>query len=109
MSGNSSNCAKALEWARASGLRTDALVGTKRGRMTEIAEQVIGINETHYGRVEDAEMGICHLLCFAFTNIRSGRNRLGRSGHSYKMGLRTISTHHAMSPLYATSSGRLGV
>ena len=43
-----------------------ALVGAKRGRMAEIADQAIVINDTHYGRVEDAQMGICHMLCYAF-------------------------------------------
>src|SRR5213593_3947785 len=66
VSGNSPNCVKALEWAKKNGLRTVALVGAKRGRMAEIAEQVIVINDTHYGRVEDAQMGICHILCYAF-------------------------------------------
>jgi len=47
-------------------LHTVALVGAKRGRMAEIAQQVIVINDTHYGRVEDAQMGICHMLCYAF-------------------------------------------
>lgn len=66
VSGNSPNCVKALEWAKANGLRTAALVGAKRGRMAEIAEQVIVIADNHYGRVEDAQMGVCHLLCYAF-------------------------------------------
>ena len=66
VSGNSPNCVKALEWAKTHGLRTIALVGAKRGRMAEIAEQTLVINDTHYGRVEDAQMGICHLLCYAF-------------------------------------------
>lgn len=66
VSGNSPNCVKALDWARANGLRTVALVGAKRGRMAELAEQLIVIADTHYGRVEDAQMGICHLLCYAF-------------------------------------------
>ena len=66
VSGNSPNCVKALEWAKQHGLKTIALVGAKRGRMAEVAEQVIVINDTHYGRVEDAEMGICHMLCYAF-------------------------------------------
>ena len=66
VSGNSPNCVKALEWAATNGLHTVALVGAKRGRMAEIAEQVIVINDTHYGRVEDAHMGICHLVCYAF-------------------------------------------
>ena len=66
VSGNSPNCVKALEWARKNGLNTVALVGAKRGRMAEIAEQSIVINDTHYGRVEDAQMAICHMLCYAF-------------------------------------------
>jgi D-sedoheptulose 7-phosphate isomerase len=66
VSGNSPNCVKALEWAKQHGLKTVALVGAKRGRMAEIAERVLVINDTHYGRVEDAQMGICHMLCYAF-------------------------------------------
>ncbi|HZL12865.1 MAG TPA: SIS domain-containing protein [Verrucomicrobiae bacterium] len=66
VSGNSPNCVKALEWARKNGLKTIALVGGKRGRMAEVAENVIAIGDTHYGRVEDVQMNICHLLCYAF-------------------------------------------
>src|SRR4030095_7465478 len=65
VSGNSPNCVKALEWAKAHGLITIALVGGKRGRLAEIADYPVIINDTHYGRVEDAHMGICHLLCYA--------------------------------------------
>ena len=66
VSGSSPNVVKAVEWAKNKGLRTIALVGAKRGRLADIAEQVIVINSTHYGRVEDAQMGICHMLCYAF-------------------------------------------
>lgn len=66
VSGNSPNVVKTLEWAKNNGLKTIALVGAKRGRMAEIADQVVMVNDTHYGRVEDAEMGILHLLCYAF-------------------------------------------
>jgi D-sedoheptulose 7-phosphate isomerase len=66
VSGSSPNCVKALAWAKQNGLHTVVLVGAKRGRMAEIAEQVIVINDTHYGRVEDAQTSICHLLCYAF-------------------------------------------
>jgi D-sedoheptulose 7-phosphate isomerase len=66
VSGNSPNCVKALEWARSAGCRTVALVGAKKGRMADVAEKVIVINDTHYGRVEDAQMGICHIICYAF-------------------------------------------
>jgi D-sedoheptulose 7-phosphate isomerase len=66
VSGNSPNVVNALEWANKNGLHTIALVGGKRGKMAEIAHQAIVINSTHYGRVEDAQMGICHMLCYAF-------------------------------------------
>lgn len=66
VSGNSPNCVRALEWARQAGLHTMALVGGRRGRLAEIAHQVIVIPDNHYGRVEDAQMHICHMLCYAF-------------------------------------------
>ncbi len=66
VSGNSPNCVKALEWARTNGLHTVALVGGKKGRLAGIAEHALVINDSHYGRVEDAHMGICHLICYAF-------------------------------------------
>jgi D-sedoheptulose 7-phosphate isomerase len=66
VSGSSPNLVKAVEWARQNGLRTIALVGGRRGRLAELADQVLVVGETHYGRVEDAHMGICHMLCYAF-------------------------------------------
>lgn len=66
VSGNSPNCVKAFEWAKQHGLVTVALVGGKRGRMGEIADHVLVTPDTHYGRVEDAHMTTCHLLCYAF-------------------------------------------
>jgi D-sedoheptulose 7-phosphate isomerase len=66
VSGNSPNCVKALTWAKANGLHTVALVGAGRGKMADIAADAIVINDAHYGRVEDAQMAICHMLCYAF-------------------------------------------
>ena len=66
VSGNSPNVVKALEWAKKNGLWTIGLVGGKRGRIAELADQAIVIDSTHYGRVEDAHMGICHMLCYGF-------------------------------------------
>jgi D-sedoheptulose 7-phosphate isomerase len=66
VSGNSPNCVKAMAWAKKNDLKTIAIVGGKRGKLAEIADHVIAIKETHYGRVEDAQMMICHLLCYAF-------------------------------------------
>ena len=69
VSGGSPNCVKALAWARNSGLTTVALVGAKRGRTAELAQLVIEIADTHYGRVEDAQMTVLHLLCYAFMEL----------------------------------------
>ena len=69
VSGSSPNAVKALEWAGANGLKTVALVGAKRGRMAEIADRSLVINSTHYGHVEDAQMTILHILCYAFMEM----------------------------------------
>ena len=66
VSGNSPNVVKAAEWATSHGVYTCVLVGAKRGRVTEIADEVIVIDSTHYGRVEDAQMTISHMLCYGF-------------------------------------------
>jgi D-sedoheptulose 7-phosphate isomerase len=66
VSGNSPNLVKAIEWARNKDLRTVALVGAKRGKLAELAEQTIVVDDTHYGRVEDVQMTIYHLICYAF-------------------------------------------
>lgn len=66
VSGNSPNCVKALEWARGNGLRTLCLVGAKQGRMAALGDQTVVIQDTHYGRVEDVQMTILHMLCYAF-------------------------------------------
>jgi D-sedoheptulose 7-phosphate isomerase len=69
VSGDSPNVVKAVEWANQHGLHTIALVGAKRGRLAELADQVIVIDSLHYARVEDAHMGICHLIAFAFMEL----------------------------------------
>jgi D-sedoheptulose 7-phosphate isomerase len=66
VSGNSPNVVRAVEWAKAHRLQTVALTGSKRGRLAELADTVIVIDSPHYGRVEDAHMGICHMICYAF-------------------------------------------
>lgn len=65
VSGNSPNLVRAMEWANGNGLETIALVGSRRGRLAEIARRLMVIEDTHYGRVEDAQMTILHLLCYA--------------------------------------------
>ena len=66
VSGNSSNLVKAVEWAKANEVFTIALVGGKEGKLAEISDFVLKVDDTHYGRVEDAHMNICHMICYAF-------------------------------------------
>jgi D-sedoheptulose 7-phosphate isomerase len=66
VSGNSPNVVKALEWAKAAGLTTIALAGGKRGPAVAVADHAIVVEETHYGRVEDVQMNVLHMLCYVF-------------------------------------------
>lgn len=69
VSGSSPNVVKAMKWAKENGLFTAALVGGKRGKVAEIADETIVIQSEHYGRVEDAQMTISHMLCYAFMEM----------------------------------------
>ena len=66
VSGDSPNLVKAIEWAKTNQLHSIALVGGKKGRLAELADTVMIIDDTHYGRVEDAHLGICHMITYAF-------------------------------------------
>jgi D-sedoheptulose 7-phosphate isomerase len=66
VSGNSPNVVRGVEWAKKNGLKTVALVGGKRGKLAELADIAIVVQDNHYGRAEDAQMGICHMICYAF-------------------------------------------
>lgn len=66
VSGNSPNLVRAMEWARDNDLRTIAFVGAKKGGLGAIAEQPIVVADTHYGRVEDMQMTLYHMICYAF-------------------------------------------
>jgi D-sedoheptulose 7-phosphate isomerase len=69
VSGNSPNLVKAAEWAKGYGLTTAALVGGKRGRLAESCQHVLVTEDTHYGRVEDVQMHILHMLCYVFMEV----------------------------------------
>lgn len=66
VSGDSPNVVKAVSWAKERGLQTIALVGAKRGALATLAQEAILVDSEHYGRVEDVQMGVCHMLCYAF-------------------------------------------
>ena len=69
VSGASPNLVKGLSWARDNGLETIAIVGGKRGPMADLADHVIVLDDLHYGRVEDAQMTVLHMLCYVFMEV----------------------------------------
>ncbi len=73
VSGNSPNLVKILDWSKQIGIKTIALVGGKRGRCAELADQVVVVEDTHYGRVEDVQMNILHMLCYVFVEREDAR------------------------------------
>lgn len=69
VSGSSPNLVAACEWARKHGLETVALVGQKRGKVAALADHLLVIGDGHYGRVEDAQMNILHMICYAVCEL----------------------------------------
>ena len=69
VSGNSPNLVKAASWAKENGIRIIALVGAKKGKLAQLADIPLVVNDDHYGRVEDAHMGVCHMIAYAFMEI----------------------------------------
>ena len=66
VSGSSPNIVKSIEWANENKLYSIALVGGKKGIISEIADKVVVVDSIHYGRVEDLHMMICHIIAYAF-------------------------------------------
>ena len=69
VSGSSPNLVAACRWAREHGVETVALVGKKRGAVADIADHLLVIDDGHYGRVEDAQMNILHMICYAIIEL----------------------------------------
>ena len=66
VSGSSPNLAAAIRWAKEHGLVTVALVGLRKGTIAPMADHLIVVPDTHYGRVEDVQMSVLHMLCYSF-------------------------------------------
>jgi len=65
-SGNSPNVLRAIEYANSAGMRTIALTGRDGGQLGKLAQLDINVAEPHMGRIEDAHLIICHMLCYYF-------------------------------------------
>ncbi len=65
-SGNSPNVLRAIEYANSAGCRTLALTGRDGGKLGRLAQLNIQVREPHMGRIEDAHMIVCHIICYYF-------------------------------------------
>lgn len=65
-SGNSSNVLCAMEYANCAGCRTLALTGRDGGKLGPMAQLNIQVGVPHMGRIEEAHMVVCHMICYYF-------------------------------------------
>src|SRR5207248_10742263 len=65
-SGNSPNVLRAAEYANAVGCKTIGLTGGDGGKLAPLAQLSIQVPVPHMGRIEDADMIICHLIAYHF-------------------------------------------
>jgi D-sedoheptulose 7-phosphate isomerase len=69
VSGDSLNLVAACRWAREQGLETIGLVGGKRGAVAALVDHLLVVEDGHYGRVEDAQMNILHMICYSICEL----------------------------------------
>jgi D-sedoheptulose 7-phosphate isomerase len=65
-SGNSPNVVRAVEYANSIGCLTIGLSGRNGGKLQPLAKLSVHIPEDHMGRIEDAHMVVCHMICYHF-------------------------------------------
>jgi len=65
-SGNSPNVVRAMEYANTAGCRTIALTGRDGGKLGPLAQLNIQVGVPHMGRIEEAHMVVCHMICYYF-------------------------------------------
>ena len=69
-SGNSPNVLCATEFANSKGCETIALTGRDGGKLGPLAKLNIRVAEDHMGRIEDAHLIVCHMLCYYFMDAQ---------------------------------------
>jgi D-sedoheptulose 7-phosphate isomerase len=68
-SGNSPNVVRAMEYANLAGCKTIALTGRDGGKLGSMAQLNIHVPVPHMGRIEDAHMIVCHMICYYFMEV----------------------------------------
>jgi len=71
-SGNSPNVVSAMNYANQAGCTTIALTGRDGGSLGPLANIQIQVAVPHMGRIEDAHMVICHMICYYFMERNEG-------------------------------------
>jgi D-sedoheptulose 7-phosphate isomerase len=70
VSGASGNLISAVQWANENKIETLALVGKNgEGMLGYEAKNKLVIDEHHYGRAEDIQMAILHMIAYAFKEL----------------------------------------
>jgi len=69
-SGNSPNVLRAMEYANSIGCKTVALTGRDGGQLRPMAKINVHVANPHMGRIEDAHMIICHMICYYFMDTK---------------------------------------
>ena len=65
-SGNSPNVVSAMDYANQHGLRTIAMTGRDGGKLGPMANLNLHVPSPHMGRIEDAHLIMCHIICYYF-------------------------------------------
>jgi D-sedoheptulose 7-phosphate isomerase len=69
-SGNSPNVLRAMEYANSAGCKTIALTGRDGGKLGPMAQLNIQVPIPHMGRIEDAHLIVCHMICYYFMEVK---------------------------------------
>jgi D-sedoheptulose 7-phosphate isomerase len=69
-SGNSPNVVQAIEYANKLGCKTIGLTGRDGGKLGPLSQLNIHVPFQHMGRIEDAHLVICHMICYRFMEER---------------------------------------
>ena len=62
-SGNSKNCVRAAEAAKALGIKTVALTGAKESKLSALCDVTVRVPETETFKVQEYHLPVYHYLC----------------------------------------------
>lgn len=74
-SGNSQNVIKAMLFAKEQKASTIGLLGFKTGgKLADIVDNKIIVDDSHYGRIEDIHLMLCHIISDAVFLLKNRKN-----------------------------------